>query len=119
MRTFNSRFIVPDAVKYIPVTVTASSQGAPSKSYPSGNAVAVNATVEPKTIRRSEPDGTIRSDTMYVVYLIDSPASLNGGLGVRTDDCFQWNGLNLIAQGQAVSEGGLDVLWRVECLLVS
>jgi hypothetical protein len=64
--------------------------------------------------------GRVVSATRFEMFLRDSPASLNGGLGIRQDDRFAWGGRSLFAVGDGVQEcvqASLVPVWRVECVV--
>jgi hypothetical protein len=118
MRRFSNRLsdhrVSPD-IEFMPETFTPSQMGGYNPSIPNSGPM-LWGSVQPEYSQRTGTDGLIFSITLYHVFLFDDPSSLNGGHGVRTDDCFRWQGLILKAEGPHFNVGGISDLWEVDCV---
>ncbi len=111
--------ICDQTVEYAIGTPTVGPSGATSNTYPNpGSGTSLKASVQPKALKAIGPDGVLFTRTIYRVFLLLDPTTLNSGAGVQLYDGFRWHGLLLVAQGPAkiILESDLNI-WEVDCLL--
>lgn len=118
MLPFTDLMKTEGTVTYLPLQPGFTPARGPTVAYPAVAAgTVVRANVQPNRVLLSVEDGIRRYTTEYVVTLLDDPAPLNGGAGVRRDDAFAWSRIGppryLIAQGDP---DPLRTAWRVRCI---
>mgnify|MGYP000235737651 CR=1 FL=1 len=97
-----------DDVTLYRATVTVSAKGVATRTFPDAG-IPLRASVQSRSIDRTDSSGRIYSVTSHWIYTPTDPAA-------SKDDKFTWIGRTLYVESGSVPKGIKDVMWLTQCL---
>lgn len=98
----------PDDVTFFRKTSSTGNWGDPKRPPVWGPGTAMRASVQSRSVDRTDASGRVYTVTVHWVYTSDNPEAV-------TDDKFEWAGRTLVAEAATIPKGIDDVLWLTQC----
>jgi hypothetical protein len=103
-----SPLMYPDDVVFFRSAPATGGQGASRRTFPSPG-TPLKASVQSKSVDRTDRDGRVATVTLHVVRTATDPQA-------KADDKFEWLGRTLTVEGGSEPGGIGDVIWITPCL---